>query len=62
MDDVYKNVEFLKEPFWLELIKLDYCLKIKYLAEKSKIPLDKACMLMGVPDPLSILNENEVFL
>jgi hypothetical protein len=56
------EVNILVEPFFLKLLQRIYAFRTKALQKKTHIPIDKGCLLVGIPDPLEVLQEDQVFL
>ena len=60
----FKNItEFFdvrEEPYWRSLLHHSINIDTKTLRQKTNIPVDKGCRLMGIPDPCNVLEPNEV--
>ena len=56
------GLNILIEPFWLSLIRATYKVNTWELRAKTRIELEKAALLMGIPDPMGTLQDNEVFV
>ncbi|XP_065649345.1 uncharacterized protein LOC105846402 isoform X2 [Hydra vulgaris] len=50
------------ERFWFSILQGIYRLKVSDLVKRSSIPVEKGCLLVGVADPIGILEEGEIFL
>lgn len=61
-DVVESGFDILSEPMWLSVIRLAYDKTIHSLTSKTRIFIDRGCLLVGVPDNHSCLGPNEVFL
>ncbi|KAI6646460.1 RNA-dependent RNA polymerase 1-like [Oopsacas minuta] len=55
-------IDILSEPFHLSLLRCIYTFKIQNLIKKFHIPLKNGCLLMGIPDPIGILEDREVYV
>ena len=60
--DTSNYVDILSEPFFLSLLRCIYSYNIGNLIKKFHIPLKQGCLLMGIPDPIGVLGEEEVFV
>jgi len=54
--------DILTEPMWANTLQAMYRHSIKSLRSKSHIPLSSGARLIGVPDPVDCLSDNEIFL
>jgi hypothetical protein len=54
------GVDICTEPFWARLLRVVYKRAVRSLRSKTHLPVEKACMLMGVPDPEGVLGEDEI--
>ena len=54
------TVDICTEPFWARLLRVIYKRAVRSLRSKTHLPVEKACMLMGVPDPEGILDKDEI--
>jgi hypothetical protein len=54
------GVDMCTEPFWARLLRVVYKRAVRSLRSKTHLPVEKACMLMGVPDPEGVLGEDEI--
>ena len=54
----------LCEPYFLKLLRCVYTYNIRNLISKVHIPipLSVGCILMGIPDPIGVLEDDEVFI
>ncbi|CAE7857361.1 RDR1, partial [Symbiodinium sp. KB8] len=54
----------INEPFWLSVLARAYRLQVRDLVQRARIPIPvtDGCLAMGIPDPLGVLQEGEVFL
>jgi RNA dependent RNA polymerase len=43
------------------LIRLTFCLDLMEIKNKAKIPIVKGTRLIGVPDPVGVLREGQVY-
>lgn len=50
----------IAEPWWLNLLRLSYVCDAHQL-KKGHVPLAEAARLMGVPDPIGVLREGEIY-
>lgn len=50
----------IAEPWWLNLLRLSYVCDAHQL-KKGHVPLAAAARLMGVPDPIGVLREGEIY-
>jgi len=57
---VSAGVDLCTEPFWISLLRVVYKRAVRSLRSKTHLPVQYGCMLMGVPDPLSLLRANEI--
>ena len=60
--DTASYVDILSEPFFLSLLRCIYTFNIGNLIKKFHIPLRQGCLLMGIPDPIGVLGDGEVFI
>ncbi|ORX60333.1 RdRP-domain-containing protein [Hesseltinella vesiculosa] len=51
-----------RDPYIMNLVRMFRCKMLKELKEKAKIHVPRGAFLLGVPDELGVLKENEVFL
>ena len=56
------NFEILDEKYWFTILQGVYRLQVREIRNKTSIPIDKGCLLIGVPDPYGVLKDNEVFV
>jgi RNA-dependent RNA polymerase len=56
------NVDVLQDPFWVSILQTRYRFKLQSLVEKTRIPVADGALLLGIPDPLGILQEGEIFV
>ena len=61
---VLQPIDALCEPFFLTVLRCIYTHNIKNLIEKVHIPIpvEDGCLLMGIPDPIGVLGDGEVFI
>ena len=55
-------INFHNEKFWFSVLQGIYRLKIQDLQKRASIPVEKGCLLIGVPDPCGTLKEGEIFV
>ena len=60
--DTANYIDILSEPFFLSLLRCIYSFNINNLIKKFHIPLKQGCLLMGIPDPIGVLGDGEVFI
>lgn len=56
------GMELLEEKYWISILQGIYRLRTSEIRTKTSIPVDKSCLLVGVPDPFGVLKEDEVFV
>ena len=56
------NFNIIEEKYWFKILQGIYRLQVNLLKSKTNIPIDKGCVLIGVPDPAGVLEEGEVFV
>ena len=54
--------EILNEKYWFTILQGVYRLQIREILKKANLPIEKGCLLTGVPDSYGVLKENEVFV
>eukprot|EP00794_Sanderia_malayensis_P004794 gene4794-5421_t len=59
---VSSGYDILSEPYWFSLLQTAYRLAVTELRFKTRIPVEKACLLMGVADPVGLLQDDEIFV
>ncbi|CAJ1341611.1 unnamed protein product [Effrenium voratum] len=59
-----RETGLIDEPFWVSLLAKSYRIQVRDLATKARIPIPRSegCLLLGVPDPVGVLKEGEVFV
>ena len=62
LETTRKHGDLLNEPFWVRVLQVRYKLVVRELVEKTRIPVLHGVELMGVADPLGILNDGEIFV
>ena len=63
LKDIYDSgFSFTENAHWFEVLKGIYRLRSMDIKEKMNIWVEEGALLMGVPDPYGVLNENEVFI
>ena len=58
--DIADHFDILSEPYHLSLLRCIYTYKVKNLVKRTRIPIQEACLLMGIPDPIGVLREGEI--
>jgi len=53
---------FPNEPHFQRLLQHMYDYNVRQLRSKTQIPVQEGALLMGIPDPLGILNDGEIFI
>ena len=56
------RIDILSEPYYLSLLRCTYTYNIKNLIKKFHIPVTHGCLLMGIPDPVGVLEDGEVYI
>ena len=56
------HFDILSEPFLLSLLRCVYTHDIKTLISRFHFRLEEGCILMGIPDPIGVLKDGEVFI
>ena len=56
------RIDILSEPYFLSLLRCIYTYNIKNLIKKFHIPVTDGCLLMGIPDPMGVLEDGEVYI
>ena len=56
------DFKLLSDPFFFELLQQIYISKTRSLRRKAHIPVEQACLLVGVPDPKGVLKDGEIFI
>ena len=54
--------DILSEPYFISLLRCIYTFNIKNLMKRYHIPMKKGCLLMGIPDPIGVLEDGEVYI
>ena len=54
--------DILTEPYFISLLRCIYTYNIKNLIKRFHIPMKNGCLLMGIPDPIGVLEDGEVFI
>ena len=54
--------DILREPYFLKVLRCVYTYNIRNLIDKVHIPIEQGCLLMGIPDPIGVLKDGEVFI
>ena len=57
-----EHFDILSEPFFLSLLRCVYTYNIRLLVRKFHFQVEEGCMLMGIPDPIGVLADGEVFI
>ena len=57
-----KNFDILSEPFLVSLLRCVYTHSIKMLISRFHFLVGEGCILMGIPDPIGVLKDGEVFI
>ncbi|KAI6649482.1 RNA-dependent RNA polymerase 1-like [Oopsacas minuta] len=57
-----EHFDILSEPFFLSLLRCIYTFKIRLMLRKFHFLAEDACLLMGIPDPIGVLKDGEVFI
>jgi len=60
MKDV--GVPLAENPFFVGLLRTHYRNRIRMIVDKTRIPFRQGSLLMGIPDPIGILKEGEVYV
>ena len=56
------GVNILEEPLWISMLRATYKIHTRLVKTKTRIELENAALLIGIPDPLGVLRDNEVFV
>lgn len=58
------SIGFITDPFWLSVLAKAYRLQVRDLVTKTRVPIPPSdgCRVLGIPDPISALDEGEIFL
>ena len=57
-----EHFDILNEPYFLSLLRCIYAYKVNSLVQKFRIPVKDGCLLMGIPDPIGVLRDGEVYI
>ena len=57
-----EHFDILSEPFFLSLLRCIYTYSIRLLVRRFHFRVEEGCMLMGIPDPIGVLGDGEVFI
>ena len=57
-----EHFDILNEPYFLSLLRCIYTYKVNNLVRKFRIPVKDGCLLMGIPDPIGVLRDGEVYI
>ena len=57
-----EHFDVMSEPFFLSLLRCIYTYNIRLLVRKFHFKVEEGCMLMGIPDPIGVLADGEVFI
>ena len=57
-----EHFDIHSEPYFLSLLRCIYTYRINNLIKKFHIPIMNGCLLMGIPDPIGVLEDGEVFI
>ena len=61
-NDIKHNFDVRTEPYFLSLLRCMYSFNVKSLISKARIPLENGGLFMGIPDPIGVLDEGEIFI
>ena len=59
---VSNNFDICEEPFFFRLLRCLHKIKVSDLCRKANLPVNKGCLVMGIPDYSDKLKTDEVFL
>ena len=62
MNFTIEHFDIRTEPYFLSLLRCVYNFNVNNLISKARIPLENGGLFMGIPDPIGVLAEGEVFV
>ena len=54
------GINICSEPFWQRLLRVASKRAVRSLRSKTHIPVERGCLLMGIPDPICALAQEEI--
>ncbi|KAI6655757.1 RNA-dependent RNA polymerase 1-like [Oopsacas minuta] len=57
-----KYFDILCEPYFISLLRCIYAHNVNNLSKRFHIPMENGCILMGIPDPIGVLEDGEVYI
>ena len=57
-----RHFDILSEPYYLSLLRCIYTFNIRVLINRARLPVKGGCLLMGIPDPVGVLRDGEIFV
>ena len=60
--DIEQYFDVRIEPYFLSLLRCVYSFSVRSLLSKARIPLENGGLFMGIPDPIGVLEEGEIFV
>ena len=61
-NDIEQYFDVRIEQYFLSLLRCIYNFNAKSLISKARVPMENGGLFMGIPDPIGVLDEGEIFL
>ena len=59
---ISEQFDILSEPYFISLLRCIYTHSVKRVAKRFHIPMEHGCILMGIPDPMGVLENGQVYV
>ena len=60
--NISEQFDILSEPYFTSLLRCIYTHNVKRMTKRFHIPMEDGCLLMGIPDPIGVLADGQVYI